>query len=84
MSARSLVPAADRPVVCISQARMGSTRLPGKVLLYADKETASIRDAVGVSRKHAVPLVDYLDKIRFTVRSGHARTPGVEARKLLK
>ena len=46
--------------------------------------TMEFRDAVGVSRKHAVPLVDYLDKIRFTVRSGHDRTPGVEARKLLK
>jgi hypothetical protein len=42
------------------------------------------RDAVGVSRKHAMPLLDYLDKLRFTVRSGHDRTPGVEARKLLK
>jgi selenocysteine-specific elongation factor len=46
--------------------------------------TMEFRDAVGVSRKHAVPLVDYLDKVRFTVRSGHDRTPGVEARKLLK
>ena len=46
--------------------------------------TMEFRDAVAVSRKHAVPLVDYLDKVRFTVRSGHDRTPGVEARKLLK
>jgi selenocysteine-specific elongation factor len=45
--------------------------------------TMEFRDAVGVSRKHAVPLLDYLDKVRFTVRSGHDRTPGVEARKLL-
>jgi hypothetical protein len=36
-----------------------------------------------VSRKFAVPLVDHLDKIRFTVRSGNNRTPGVEAKKLL-
>ena len=46
--------------------------------------TMEFRDAVGVSRKHAVPLLDYLDKLRFTVRSGHDRTPGVEARKLLR
>ena len=46
--------------------------------------TMEFRDALGVSRKYAVPLVDYLDKIRFTVRSGNNRTPGVEARKLLK
>jgi selenocysteine-specific elongation factor len=46
--------------------------------------TMDFRDALGVSRKYAVPLVDYLDKIRFTVRSGNNRTPGAEAKKLLK
>jgi selenocysteine-specific elongation factor len=45
--------------------------------------TMDFRDALGVSRKYAVPLVDYLDKIRFTVRSGNNRTPGAEAKKLL-
>ena len=45
--------------------------------------TMAFRDALGVSRKYAVPLLDYLDKLRFTVRSGHDRTPGVEARKAL-
>ncbi len=55
--------------------------------LFAKKpsfSTMEFRDALGVSRKYAVPLVDYLDRIRFTVRSGHDRTPGVEARKALK
>ncbi len=45
--------------------------------------TMEFRDTLGVSRKFAVPLVDYLDRIRFTVRSGHNRTPGAEAEKLL-
>jgi len=45
--------------------------------------TMEFRDALAVSRKFAVPLVDYLDKIRFTVRSGNNRTPGTEAKKLL-
>jgi selenocysteine-specific elongation factor len=45
--------------------------------------TMDFRDALGVSRKYAVPLVDHLDKARFTVRSGNNRTPGVEAKKLL-
>jgi selenocysteine-specific elongation factor len=45
--------------------------------------TMDFRDALGVSRKYAVPLVDYLDKVRFTVRSGNNRTPGAEAKKLL-
>jgi len=55
--------------------------------LFARKasfSTMDFRDALGVSRKYAVPLLDYLDKLRFTVRSGHDRTPGVEARKALK
>ena len=46
--------------------------------------TMDFRDALGVSRKYAVPLADYLDKVRFTVRSGNHRTPGAEAKKLLK
>jgi selenocysteine-specific elongation factor len=45
--------------------------------------TMDFRDALGVSRKYAVPLLDHLDKLRFTVRTGHDRTPGVEARKRL-
>lgn len=45
--------------------------------------TMDFRDALGVSRKFAVPLVDYLDKVRFTVRNGNNRTAGVEAKKLL-
>ncbi len=45
--------------------------------------TMEFRDALGVSRKHVVPLLDYLDQLRFTVRAGHDRTPGVEAKKRL-
>ncbi len=44
--------------------------------------TMDFRDALAVSRKYAVPLLDYLDRVRFTVRNGNLRTPGVEARKL--
>ncbi len=45
--------------------------------------TMDFRDALGVSRKYAVPLLDYLDSVRFTVRNGNQRTPGAEARKEL-
>jgi len=45
--------------------------------------TMEFRDALGVSRKYAVPLLDYLDATRFTARDGHNRTPGAEARPLL-
>ena len=46
-------------------------------------ETVQYRDALGVSRKYAVPLLDYFDTVRLTVRSGSRRTPGAEARRLL-
>jgi selenocysteine-specific elongation factor len=46
--------------------------------------TMEFRDALGVSRKFAVPLLDHLDRIRFTVRSGHTRTAGAEAQKRMK
>jgi selenocysteine-specific elongation factor len=45
--------------------------------------TMQFRDALGVSRKFAVPLLDQLDRLRFTVRSGHDRTPGAEVRQAL-
>ena len=38
--------------------------------------TPQFRDAVGVSRKHIIPLLDYLDRARFTVRNESRRTPG--------
>lgn len=45
--------------------------------------TMDFRDALGVSRKFAVPLLDHLDRLRLTVRSGNNRTPGVEAKRRL-
>jgi selenocysteine-specific elongation factor len=65
----------------LEAAKQEALRLFGQKRLFS---TMEFRDALGVSRKHAVPLLDYLDKVRFTVRSGHDRTPGVEARKLMK
>jgi len=46
-------------------------------------ETVQFRDALGVSRKYAVPLLDYFDTVKLTVRSGNRRRPGAEARRLL-
>jgi selenocysteine-specific elongation factor len=46
-------------------------------------ETVQYRDALGVSRKYAVPLLDYFDKVHLTVRSASRRTPGAEARRLM-
>ena len=42
-----------------------------------------VRDALGASRKVAVPLRDYFDTVKLTVRTANRRTPGAEAKKLL-
>lgn len=46
-------------------------------------ETVEFRDALGVSRKYAVPLLDYLDVVHWTVRNGNIRRPGRLARETL-
>ncbi len=46
-------------------------------------QTMEFRDALGVSRKYAVPLLDYFDSMKLTTRSANRRRPGAEARKLL-
>jgi len=43
--------------------------------------TMAFRDALGVSRKYAVPLLDYFDGQRLTVRMGNVRTPGARLKK---
>jgi selenocysteine-specific elongation factor len=51
--------------------------------LFAERgsfTTMDFRDALGVSRKYAVPLLDHFDAARLTVRSGNRRTPGAEAK----
>ncbi|MHC1764785.1 MAG: selenocysteine-specific translation elongation factor [Verrucomicrobiia bacterium] len=65
----------------IESAKQTALRLFRKGPVFS---TMEFRDALGVSRKFAVPLLDHLDKLRFTVRSGHDRTPGTEAKPLLK
>lgn len=62
----------------VEAARQVVLRLFSKTTSFT---TMDFRDALGVSRKYAVPLLDHLDSVRFTVRSGNNRTPGVEARK---
>ncbi|MDP6045397.1 MAG: selenocysteine-specific translation elongation factor [Phycisphaerae bacterium] len=45
--------------------------------------TMEFRDALGASRKVAVPLLDHLDSLKYTVRTANRRKSGAEARKLL-
>jgi len=46
--------------------------------------TMEFRDALGVSRKFAVPLLDYFDTVKLTVRRSNRRTPGVAAKERLE
>jgi len=34
---------------------------------------ADVKDLLGVSRKYAIPLMEYLDSLRVTVRQGERR-----------
>ena len=34
---------------------------------------AQFRDAVGTTRKYAIPLLEYFDSLRFTTRTGDMR-----------
>ncbi len=47
-------------------------------------ETVEFRDAIGVSRKYAVPLLDYFDVTHWTVRNANRRRPGRLAREILE
>ena len=46
--------------------------------------TMDYRDALGVSRKFSVPLLDYFDTQRLTVRRGNRRTAGAAAKAALQ
>ncbi len=49
-------------------------RLVGEyVAQHGELPTAAFRDLTGSSRKYAVPMLEYLDDIRFTRRQGDAR-----------
>jgi selenocysteine-specific elongation factor len=64
----------------VEKARQAALRLLARAPAFS---TMEFRDALGVSRKFAVPLADYLDRTRFTVRCGNHRTPGAGAKNLL-
>ena len=41
-------------------------------------ERAEIRDALRMTRKHVVPLAEYWDAHKLTIRNGDVRTAGPE------
>ena len=55
-------------------------RLKGQLREYATDhepdrliDVATFKDLAGVSRKYAIPLLEYLDSQRFTIRAGDKR-----------
>ena len=81
---RGAVVELDRKVVMHQQAIESASKVA--IELFGRKggfTTMEFRDALGVSRKYAVPLLDYFDTISLTVRSGNRRTPGAAARRQL-
>ena len=41
-----------------------------------ERSVAEIRDHWGITRKHAIPLLEFCDKSAITVRNGDARIQG--------
>jgi selenocysteine-specific elongation factor len=47
--------------------------------LFAKQPTVSVadvKDVLGITRKHAIPVLEYFDQTRVTVRRGDLRVPG--------
>ena len=47
--------------------------------LFEKQSTVSVaefKDALGVTRKHAIPMLEYFDQARITTRRGDVRVPG--------
>ena len=36
-------------------------------------KVSDLKDLIGVSRKYAIPILEYLDKVQFTYRDGNER-----------
>ena len=56
-------------------------RMELKRKIFADAGEASVgdvKDALGLTRKHVIPLLEYFDAQRITVRVGNARRKGPE------
>jgi selenocysteine-specific elongation factor len=48
-----------------------------EILAKSDElSVGDIKDALGLTRKHAIPLLEYFDERKITVRSGNARRRG--------
>jgi selenocysteine-specific elongation factor len=47
---------------------------------HEEMRVGDLKDLIGVSRKQAVPLLEYLDQVRITRRSGDIRLPGPRLR----
>ena len=51
-----------------SQVRKYAERIPGREI-----DVSAFKDLAGVSRKYAIPLLEYFDRTRVTARSGDKR-----------
>ncbi|MEK7270492.1 MAG: selenocysteine-specific translation elongation factor [Planctomycetota bacterium] len=56
------------------------TDIAGKVRAFlrtkGSMTVAQLRDLLGITRKHAVPIAEHLDRLRVTIRSGDLRVSG--------
>jgi selenocysteine-specific elongation factor len=49
----------------------------GVLATRSELTVGDLKDALGISRKHAIPVLEYLDARGYTVRKGNARAAGI-------
>jgi selenocysteine-specific elongation factor len=43
---------------------------------HEDLAVGDLKELFGITRKHAIPLLEYLDRMDITIRSGNVRRKG--------
>ena len=75
-SGGAIMKISDELYLSVQTVELVKSKLKALMTDGAGKTMAEIRDALGTTRKYAVPLCEYLDHTGFTVRKDDLRFPG--------
>ena len=75
-SGGAIMKISDELYLSVQTVELVKSKLKALMTDGTGKTMAEIRDALGTTRKYAVPLCEYLDRTGFTVRKDDLRFPG--------
>lgn len=75
-SGGAIMKISDELYLSVQTVELVKSKLKALMTDGTGKTMAEIRDALGTTRKYAVPLCEYLDHTGFTVRKDDLRFPG--------